>query len=570
MYSCRISLMKRHFLFLFLIIIFTVSCNRSGDTESVYDAITLDDQNSSLESRLEPGFGRLTGIIRDAAGSPVTGAIVKVEGVDTGLSYMVVSQGDGAYTTPKLLPGDYVVQAFGGTDWSNSPESVSVGQGLELQVDREINTARNIPPPITRLTNLDYVELMPEGEAKKIIAARCTMCHGLDRVVPARKAPQSWQITIDRMTYFLADRPDLGGPVSSADKELILDYVSTHFNRDTPRVREPGITDINQNLPAELLEGEEARFIAMTFAPQMDDGVAESEFGIDSKGDIWISEVDMSYFGRIDTDALTYTRIDPPRGNFTRSFGQIAPDPEDRIWILDNGSSPNSELLHYDPDSGEFRSYRITAPLRYRATINTLRFLDGNVWGSGNASSRVVRLDPATGEVTSYPSPRGAHPFGIAIGTDSMVWYIANYNSEIVRLDPETGEQTAYRTPTPRSGVRRMGADAVGNLWAGALDANKLVKLDSRSGAITEYDVPTPNSGPYSADVDTVNNLVWFSMRDADKLVRFDPGTETFVEFPLPAAGIQAQRVLVDPTNPRRVWWNCSATCSVGYIETLE
>ena len=570
MYRSLKTIRKACFVILPFTISITLGCNRPGDTNSDPVAVTNDDVSEIQVPAPDPNFGILTGTIRDAAGSPVAGALVKVNGTDTGLSYMVVSQGDGAYTTPKLLPGDYSVQAFGGTNWNNSSDTVSVGRGQVVQVDREMNSVRNIPPPITRLTNLDYVELMPEGDAKKIIAARCTMCHGLDRVVPARKAPQSWQITIDRMTWFLADRPDLGGPVSDRDKELILDYVSTHFNRDAPRVRKPGITDLNQHLPTELLEGEQARFIAMTFAPQVDDGIAESEFGIDSNGDVWISEVDMPHFGRFDTDTLTYTRIDPPQGNFTRSFGQIAPDPDDKIWILDNGSSPNSELLHYDPVIGDFQSYRITAPLRYRATINTLRFLDGNVWGSGNASSRVIKLNPATGEVTSYPSPRGAHPFGIAIGADRAVWYIANYNSEIVRLDPVSGEQTAYRTPSPRSGVRRMGADAVGYLWAGALDANKLVKLDSRTGQITEYEVPTPNSGPYSADVDDINNLVWLSMRDADKVVRFDPATETFVEFPLPAAGIQAQRILVDPTNPRRVWWTCSATCSVGYIETLE
>jgi streptogramin lyase len=308
----------------------------------------------------------------------------------------------------------------------------------------------------------------------------------------------------------------------------------------------------------------------MSFAPQVDGGIAETEFGIDSKGGIWISEVDMSRFGYFDPESLTYTRIDPPQGNFTRIFGQIAPDPNDRIWIMDNGSSPNSELLRYDPVTNEFQSYRITAPLRYRAPLNTLRFLDGNIWGSGNASSRVVKLDPNTGEVTSYPATRGSHPFGIAIGADRAVWYITNYNNEIVRLDPETAEQTPYQMPTPRSGLRRMGADAVGNLWAAAQDSNKLVKLDSLTRHITEFDIPTQNSGPYSADVDTINNLVWFSERDADKLGRFNPATETFVEFPLPAAGVEAQRILVDPTNPRRVWWVCSEGCSVGYIETLE
>ena len=541
-----------------------IGCNRPAeDNPSTMENQDLDSTDTGVDTIV-------SGTVTNATGQPISGALVKVRGAETGLSYMVVSQEQGGFSTPELLPGNYTVQAIGGRSQSDLDQSFVISTGEKVDVKLVLNANREILPPLKKRTNLEYKELMPDGGAKEIIAGRCVLCHGLDRVVPARKSPQAWQITVDRMAFFLEERQDLAGPLSNQDKQSILDYLSTHFTRDAPRVREPRATDPNQFLPGELLQGEQARFIAMEFDPPNRDNSSGTEFGLDSRGNVWISEVDTAFFGWVDPSTFSYSRIETPLGGFPRGLAQIAADPEDKIWIMDSGSSPAAELLHYDPVSAAFNSIRITAPLRYRAPINTLRFLDGNVWGTGNASSRVVKIAPDTGQITSYPATRGSHPFGIAIGADKAVWYITNYNNEIIRLNPQTGEQTPYQPATPRSGLRRMGADAVGNLWAGAQDSNKLVKLDSRTGEFTEYTVPTPDSGPYSVDVDTTRNLVWFSERDANKLGRFDPDTETFVEFPLPAAGIEARRILVDPVNPNRVWWNCSEGCSIGYIETLE
>jgi virginiamycin B lyase len=510
----------------------------------------------------------LTGVVRDTSGKPVEGALVKVSGTDTGLSYLVVSQTQGRYSTPKLLLGSYTVQAFGGRYQSDSAGLVEVSNDQQVEADRILNTARVIPPPALRLANADYAQLMPEGEAKQLIVATCIRCHGLDRVVPARKTPEAWQITVNRMGYFLEDRSDLRQPLSPQEKQSILDYLAKNFTRDTPRIPEPGPSDPNQHLPGTLLEGEKTRFVVMEFDPKTN--ADRLEIGVDSQGNPWLSEGGTAFFGWFDPATLTYNRIETPPGSDPRDLGQIAVDPEGQIWVLDNGPDPDAELLSFDPKSREFKSYAISAPPGYKAPLNTLRFLDGNVWGTGNVSSRVVKLDPSTGKITTYPSPRGSHPYGIAIA-DKAVWYITNYKNEIIRLDPQTGEQIPYLAPTPKSGLRRMGADAVGNLWVGAQDSNKLLKLDTRSGEYTEYTVPTKNSAPYSVDVDTTSNLVWFSERDADKIGRFDPGTETFVEFPLLTAGIEARRILVDPVNPNRIWWGCASSMDLfGYIEILD
>ena len=157
----------------------------------------------------------------------------------------------------------------------------------------------------------------------------------------------------------------------------------------------------------------------------------------------------------------------------------------------------------------------------------------------------------------------------MAIGGDQMIWYVGDYGNALVRLDPGTGKLTPYKALTPRSDLRRMGADAEGNLWAGQLETGKLMKVDYRTGKVTEYTPPTPDAGLQDVAVDTKRNLIWFNERNADKIGRYDPRANTFAEFPQPNADNDGRRIRVDPTNPNRVWWDARIG-RIGYVEVME
>ena len=47
----------------------------------------------------------VSGVVKDASGQPVAGAYVRVRSADMGFTFMVVSQEQGRYRTPNLLPG---------------------------------------------------------------------------------------------------------------------------------------------------------------------------------------------------------------------------------------------------------------------------------------------------------------------------------------------------------------------------------------------------------------------------------------------------------------------------------
>ncbi|MEN3336806.1 MAG: hypothetical protein V7647_482 [Acidobacteriota bacterium] len=58
----------------------------------------------------QSGTSTITGVVRDATDAPLPGALVKVLNEDTGVEVETVSNGDGLYRVPALVPGHYRVE----------------------------------------------------------------------------------------------------------------------------------------------------------------------------------------------------------------------------------------------------------------------------------------------------------------------------------------------------------------------------------------------------------------------------------------------------------------------------
>ena len=518
----------------------------------------------------------VTGVIHNASGEPVAGALVKVRSADLGLGFMVVSQAQGRYSTPNLPPGEYTVQGFGGDQQSDPAGPVEVSSGAQAKIDIVLSTPRKITPPIKRMTQADYAELMPAGDAKRIIFTKCVFCHGLERIVARRAARdrEGWQRTMDRMRFYLEENRV---PLSDPAKDTIVDYLAENFGPDTHPLRreQASASGPNGHLPRTLLKGAEAKFVAMEFELQR--GVWVHHIAVDSQGVAWFSETNVGVIGSFDPKSFTYTRITLPPGKFPhRITNAVRVDPQDHVWFSDN--RPNGPLFQYNPKTKAFHQYDILPhhPM-LRSHINTPRFLDGNVWATGITSHRILKLNPGTREWNEYPVPIGSQPYGLAIGGENTIWYSAHYGNEVVRLDPDTGKLARYKVPTPKADIRQMQADAEGNLWVGGSDSSKLVKVDYRTGEVTEHALPTEGAGAFSIDVDTTRNLIWFGELYAGKLGRYDPSTNSFVEFPLPSLDMRPEFsdkeviwIEVDRSHPNRVWWGVGANARIGYIEVLE
>jgi streptogramin lyase len=527
-------------------------------------------------SRVSQGTPQtLGGTVKDASGKPAAGALIRVSSVQPGRVVLVVSQENGTFHTPRLPAGAYTVQGFLGDHKGAAPSPVAVSENQSAEAHIALAESRPQMPLEKRLTNDDFSPDMPEGEGKQLIIGHCIHCHYLERIVPTRHTPEQWQKTIERMSWYIQDRPDLQKthgfkPLTSRQQATMIDYLSKNFGPDRPPFVDPNSKiprGPDGHLPREAQTGGRVKYTAMEF----DFGAEAYEAGIDAEGNLLVSETPGSKFGRINGKTLEYQTETVPAGAKPRVLAQIAEDTQKNVWILDNGPTPDALLIRYTPSTKEYKEFPIPAPPKLRSPLNSLVFVGHDVWGTGNSSTRIVRMNMDTGAITLYPAPRGSHPYGIAVGGpvdgEPSIWTVGNYDNAVNRVDTKAGKLITYRLPDHSVDLRRMGADGDGNLWVAGQDSNKIFMVDYRTGKFTEHIVPTPNVGPYGVDVDHRTGLVWFSEREGDALASFNPKTGTFAEYPLPTKGLAPRRVFVDPVNPRRLWW---AGERVGFIELGE
>ena len=539
--------------------------------------------------RLEAQATGIAGTIKDAAGHPVAGALVKVQSEMPGLAFTVVTRENGQYSFPDLVPGKYEVHAYGGSVQNQPTGPVDVSSGQQAKVDLVISAPLQLPPVQKRLNDDDYAKLMAPSdpaEIKEITISDCKECHTLQRTVSARKGRENWEETVRRMYhdllgrrmplwFALKDDEFVGGKRFS----LLMDYLTKYFGAEVPvdpQVLEPWVVPgsaphPNRNLPRNLLTGASAKYVGMEFSLPV--GSTPDGIAIDSQGIVWVGE-GTGMLGRFDPKSLAYTRIAPPRGKTSNpQLRSLAIDSQDQIWIADDG--PNARILKYSPKTGAFYSYSIP---EYRwpvpdigpARIATLRTSNGNVWATRQTAQRVLKLDSKSGKIAEYPVPRGSSPFGLVAAANDSVWYSAEIGNVVVKLNPVTGELTPHEVPTERSDLHDLSIDAEGNLWAAAAETGKLVQIHASTGKATEYAPPNSDSGPYSVDVDTKRNVVWFSEIFIDRIARFDASAKSFVEFSLPSADLDVRHVLVDRAHPGRIWWVGGRSGKIGYIEVFE
>jgi streptogramin lyase len=516
------------------------------------------------------------GVVNDAAGKPVIGAMVKLKNAERRLTFMVPSQEAGRFDAKDLPVGQYTVQAVGGGFQSNVSAPVSVTVGASAKADVALTNARGpmlppawpqrIPEAQANTASKDFNDL-PAGENKMLVAQSCTPCHDVQRIMVKRSDGDNWNHIVARMRARMAAAGQPG--VSDEDTKKIVAYLSSNFKPVQPY-------DPNSRLPTDLLKGKALKYRAVTY--DLADHYAEPhDVAADPQGNAWVGER-AGRVGRFDPRTLEFAEFKTPPGPAAedrQSLGNPQIDAHGVMWVPDG---PNNRWLSFDTKTEKFVAFAWPRDMKGGAGGNSMALHpDGTIWATG-ANKEVRKLDPNKVEFKAYPSP-SAKPgspspgaYGLAVAGDGSVWWAEDEIDKMARVDPATGKVEEFTIPDVGGHAfpRRMNTDANGDLWVALWNAGKLMKIDYKTKEMTVYTPPSQTGGNYSVVVDKKGGYIWVSEHQVDKIARFDPRTQEWVEFPLPEAESDPRRLDIDPTNTNRIFFSGNTPGRVGFVEVLQ
>lgn len=212
--------------------------------------------------------------------------------------------------------------------------------------------------------------------------------------------------------------------------------------------------------------------------------------------------------------------------------------PDQAAWITDGGQNA---IVRVDPVTRQVRRWPLPAEAP-DANLNTATFdRRGRIWFTGQAGF-YGRLDPASGDMKAWKSPRGAGPYGICTTPAGDVYFASLAASFIARVDLDSGAATVIEPPTARQGARRLWSDSHGRIWVSYWNTGQVGAYDPSSSSWREWKLPGA-AHAYALWVDSADR-VWLSDWSSNSIVRFDPGTERFDAFTSDGAAAGVRQIM--------------------------
>jgi streptogramin lyase len=214
----------------------------------------------------------------------------------------------------------------------------------------------------------------------------------------------------------------------------------------------------------------------------------------------------------------------------------------------------------------------------------------GNIWMAGGAG--VLRFDPKTKTFTDFKCPPigsangdATSLYGVMGDKDGNGWWSQFSADREARVDAETGKISLVDLPknpekekdlyTPKErqvfalqgnsgffygmpwgqGPRRPGADKNGDfVWVPGWWSHTLMKIDIHTAKVVgTYKMPTADAGSYMAQVDR-DHQVWINYQNSGTISKFDPKTEKWTEYSLPAMGMETHQLgIFDHNGPTQI-----------------
>lgn len=380
---------------------------------------------------------------------------------------------------------------------------------------------------------------LPDGPGKEAVAAYCSGCHGLNRVMNSGYPQAYWHTAVRMMLNFAV-------PIPPDQINLVTDYLARSF----PEKPKPVANIIPGPARIDIKEWQ----VPIPGSRPHDPLAARD-------GAIWYTGQMTSRLGRVDPKSGQVKEY-PLKTPLTAPHGLVE-DKGGNIWFTGNNMSLVGRL---DPKTGAVTEYRMPDP-KARDPHSLAFDQSGILWFTLQQSNMIGRLDPASGEIKllTAPTPR-SRPYGIMVNSKGVPFVVLFGTNKVARIEPKTMEMREYALPDAKTRPRRMAFTSDDVVWYTDYPRGYLGRLDPATGQVTEWQSPGgPRSEPYG--IVASKDVIWYSESGTkpNTVVRFDPKTQRFQTWVIPSGGYIVRKMDVTPDgNP------VLATSTVNGVALVE
>lgn len=513
--------------------------------------------------------GMISGIVRDPSGTPIKGAFVRAENLNSHIMTIVLTNNGGNFRFESLTSGVYKIEATAVGYKSEAHSSVKVEDGQSLPQDFALQKG------IVRWRDLSIHQgqaLLPDDPGKALLFTKCMNCHGFQSREASRpREEDGWQdaLALMRDPYSGIGYFNDVNRVSDQDAAKIASYLNKVFGVNSDLPRDPsqlaGYDKVKQTFSEKAM-----KIVYVVYNLPGPDRMPWNA-NPDGSGTIW-----MPYYGF----ANQIAELDPKSGiiqefkvpnKSTAGIHSAVMGSDGYVWFTEQGVT---KIGKFDPNTKEMSEYSVPKtgeymkgtpmeswPMLNLGHVHTIREDRlGFIWTTGNP---LRRFDPRTGKWDEFREIRAC--YGIDFDKDGNVWF-ANYpdpDGKIGTVDIKTLKITTFPVPTTNGGPRRIALDRMGFVWFTEYRGNKIGRFDPKTKTFKEVSLPDQDPSPYAIGIDR-NDLVWFNSDRDDIIERLDPKTDEITEYPFPYAEIGIREIR--PDQEGRMWFTSPANNKVGYF----
>jgi virginiamycin B lyase len=361
---------------------------------------------------------------------------------------------------------------------------------------------------------------LPRGNGKATIENACSGCHTLDLLSQPGRTPADWKLLMDRMLA-------AGAMVPKNEVATVTAYLTANF----PEVGVPKAVIVPGPIKVTFRE-----WTAPTRGSRPHDPLAAHD------GYIWYTGQYVNALGRVNTKTSEIKEFHPPMAG-SGPHG-LTEDSAGNIWFTGNARGYIGKL---DPKTSKFTEYKLPADA---ADPHTPIFdQKGILWFTVQRANKIGRLDPKTGDIkiVEVPSPKSL-PYGMVVDTKGTPYYCAFGVPKIGAIDPVTMKVKEWTLPNAAARPRRIAITDNDIIYYADYARGFLGRLDPKTGRVKEYPSPSgPKSQPYG--ITFTKGAIWYNegATKPNTMVRFDPKTEKFQSWAIPAGGGVVRNVSVTP-----------------------